>query len=223
MLTIIIADAELETIPEKMQHDRAIRNLAKERRKDISELLLDSNYMHTSIDRYYPGESRRRGRPDIIYILLQVAMESILNKNEGLRIYIHTRNDFVIEVAPYVRLPKSYNRFVGLIEKLFASGEISDAGKSLLKLERRTISELVGKKGTGKLVIFSPAGKEARLGDLIRDDSDCTVIIGGFSEGDFISDVYSLADSYSIFKEELTIWTVAFEVISQYERSAGLV
>lgn len=223
MLTIIIADAELETIPEKMQHDRAIRNIARDRKKDVSELLLDSNYMHTSIDRYFPGESSRRGRPDIIYILLQVVMESILNKNEGLRIYIHTRNDFVIDVAPYARLPKSYNRFVGLMEKLFVSGEISDAGRYLLKLEKGAISECIRSKGTGKIVIFSPIGNEAKLAELFNGPGDYTAIIGGFSEGDFISDVYSLGDAYSIFKEELTIWSVASEVITQYERSVGLV
>lgn len=223
MLTLIVADAELETIPVKMQNDEALRKYAKNKKKPVSEVLLDSNYMHTSIDRYFPGESNRRGRPDIIYLLLQVVMESILNKSGKLRVYIHTRNDLCITVNPEVRLPKSYNRFVGLVESLFRNKEISSDGKVLLELEELHIGDLVSKVSEGRVIIFSPDGEKARIGDLLSTSDDCTVIIGGFSEGDFISDVYSLSKAYSIFPEELTIWSVAAEVLAQCERTLDLV
>jgi len=223
MLTIIIADAELETIPEKMQGDHAIRKYSKEKGKPVNEVILDSNYMHTSIDRYFPGESSRRGRPDIIYILLQVAMESILNKNGMLRIFVHTRNDICITVNPRVRLPKSYNRFIGLMESLFKKGEISSDGEVLLKADKMDAGNCIEKNRKGDLVILSPDGEKAKLYRVISGDKDYTVIIGGFPEGDYVSDVYPLAGAYSIFREELTIWSVASEVISQYERAVDLV
>lgn len=223
MLTLIIADAELETMPEKMQNDSAVRKFAKGKNKPVSEVILDSNYMHTSIDRYFPGESNRRGRPDITYLLLQVAMESILNKLGDLRVYIHTRNDICITVNPEVRLPKAYNRFIGLMESLFRQREISSEGKVLLKLENAAIQEVVARIAKGKLVVFSPGGEKAKISEIIDSPGDCTAIIGGFSEGDFTSDVYPLAKAYSIFPEELTIWTVAGEVLAQYERALDLV
>lgn len=223
MLTIIIADAELETIPAKMMDDPAIRKYAKGRKKPAREILLDSNYMHTAIDRYFPGQSSRRGRPDIILFLLQVAMESILNKRGELRVYIHTRNDRCITVNPEVRLPKAYNRFVGLMETLFSRGEVSSGEQVLLSVEDATIGEVVKDKGKGDLVIFSPDGEKAKMKDAMGGDGDVTVIIGGFSEGDYVSDVYSLAKSYQIFPEELTIWSVAAEVICQYERNRDMV
>lgn len=223
MLTIIIADAELETIPNEMQNDYAIRKYAKGRKKPVEEVILDSNYMHTSIDRYFPGESNRRGRPDIIYILLQVTMESILNKRDMMRIFIHTRNNLCISINPKVRLPKSYNRFIGLMESLFRKGEITSDGEILLGMEKKDMKECLDSHGKGDLTVFSPDGEKAHLTDIIPDDKNRTVIIGGFSEGDFRSEVYPLAKSYSIFDEELTIWSVASEVIAQYERVVGLV
>lgn len=223
MLTLIVADAELETVPDVMQNDPGIMKTAERRKKVATELLLDSNYMHTSIDKYFPGESTRRGRPDIIYLLLQMSMESILNKKGKLRLIIHTRNDFVIHISSEVRLPKSYNRFVGLIEKLFETGEISDGSNVLLNLERRNALDCIKTYGKGKLVVLSPDGKPASISEIFKEDGDYTAVIGGFSEGDFISGVYQLAESFSIFNEELTIWSVANELIAQYERVNALV
>lgn len=223
MLTLIVADAELETVPEKMWSDPPLRKYAKKKGKPVREVLLDSNYMHTSIEKYFPGQSSRRGRPDIIHILLLVALESILNRNGELRIFIHTRNDLCITVNSEVRLPKAYNRFSGLIESLMKNGEIVGDGKTLLKVAPQTIEETVREHGKGELVVLSPTGEEEKMGDIIRSKEDYTVVIGGFSEGDFISDVYSLARAYSIFKEELTIWSVASELICQYERILDMV
>ncbi len=223
MLTLIIADAELETVPPEIAGDSSIRKISRERGKKAEELLLDSNYMHTAIDRAFPGQSRRRGRPDILHILLHVAMESILNKKGGLRVFIHTRNDLVISLSPEVRLPKSYNRFVGVMEKLFKTGEIKDGEKVLLKIERMSLKMCVESKSNGTLVLFSPDGEKETIGEAKGDGGDRTVIIGGFSEGDYISDAYSLGKAYSIFDGELTIWSVASEVLCQFERNNGVV
>ena len=223
MLTLIIADAELETVPEKMNNDYAIRKFAKGKGKPVGEVLLDSNYMHTSIDKYFPGESNRRGRPDVIHLLLQVAMESILNKTGKLRVYIHTRNNYCITINPEVRLPKSYNRFVGLMENLFKKKEIAADGNVLLKAEEEGLVNFISRVAKGQLVVFSPDGERARMRDIIKSGEDYTVIIGGFSEGDFISDVYPLAKAYSIFHQELTIWSVAGEVLAEYERALDLI
>lgn len=224
MLKILIADAELELIPEEMVGDYSIRIHAKKRKKAAQKIVLDSNYMHTAIDRFYPGESNRRGRPDIIYHLLAVVMESILNKRGGMQIWIHTRNNLVIEVAPDTRLPKSYNRFVGLMEDLFEKGEIKFGEKTLLKVHNGDVSKMVEMSGAKNLKILSPKGEPAKIGNLVDSKTDdAAFMIGGFSEGDFITDVYGMARSFSIFEEELTIWSVTLEIIAQYERVFGYV
>lgn len=219
MLKLLIADAELELIPGNMLDDYSIRIHAKKRKKPPQKILLDSNYMHSAIDRFYPGESNRRGRPDIIYHLLAVVMESILNKRGGMQIWIHTRNNLIIELSPETRLPKSYNRFIGLFEDLFEKGEIKYEEKSLLKLHNGDFKRLIELSGAENLKILSPKGKITGVSRLFDSgNKEASFIIGGFSEGDFISDVYGIADSFSIFDDELTIWAVAMEVIAQYER-----
>jgi hypothetical protein len=113
MLNLVFVDSELETIPEEMIDDYAVRKFAKEKKKPPQEVLLDSNFLHGAIERFFPGKANRMGRPDIFYHMMQVAQSSILNLKGGLRVYIHTKNNFVITIRPETRIPKSYNRFEG--------------------------------------------------------------------------------------------------------------
>ncbi len=218
MLNIVIGDAELEIIPEEMRKDPVLRRIANKNKKDINYMLLDSNYMHSIIEKYYPGKSNRYGRPDIIYIFLEVALESILNRSGNLRVYIHTKRNKVIEINPDVRLPKSYNRFQGLIEDLFRKEKIVYNGNILLEMYDMDLLTLLSR--FNNVVVLSPHGENSKLHDLMYDD--LCMLIGGFSEGDYITNVYKNYRSYSIFKDELTIWSIGMEVITEYERFKGL-
>ncbi len=220
MLKLLIADAELELIPREMLDDYSIRLHAKKRKKPPQKILLDSNYMHSAIDRFFPGESNRRGRPDIIYHLLAIVMESILNKKGGMRIWIHTRNNLILEISPETRLPKSYNRFVGLMEDLFEKGEIKYEEKTLLRIHNGDVAKMINLSESGNIKVLSPVGKMTQVPKLLDSGNEnISFLIGGFSEGDFISDVYEIGEAFSIFDEELTIWSVAMEIIAQYERT----
>jgi len=223
MLTILLVDSELELIPKEMLDDYSIIKLSRQRKKPARDILLDSNFMHTAIDRHFPNSSRRMGRPDIIYNFLQVALESILNKRRGLTIYVHTKKDKVLWFNPEVNLPKSYNRFIGLIEDLFKKGEIKSEGKTLISIKDESFEELLKTSQKGELMVLSPSGEPRRLANFFDGRGDRTVIIGGFSEGDYTSPVYEISKSYKIFNEELTIWTTAMEMIAQYERDNGIV
>lgn len=217
MLTIVVADAELETVPLKMREDHSIQRISGERKKRPENMILDSNFMHTSIERYFPGESRRRGRPDIIHILLLVALESILNRNDGLRIRIHTRNNQIIDISPETRIPRAYNRFIGLVEKLFSEKKIVADGKTLLSVRDGTLQDAIG-KSAGHVVVLAPGGEVSRVSKVVQGSGDLVIVIGGFSEGNYISDLESY-EKCTIFREELTIWSVAMEVIAEYERT----
>ncbi len=216
MLTIIIADAELETIPPEMRDDYSIRKIAVERKKKVDGIILDSNYMHSAIDRYFPGESNRRGRPDIIHIFLLVAMDSILNRMGNLRVRIHTRNDLVIDISADTRLPRAYNRFIGLFEKLFAEGRIVADGKTLLQVQKGTLNSAIDRPAE-RVLAMAPDAVIKPVDSVISGPENMTVIIGGFSEGNYRSNVDRF-EKASIFNEELTIWSVGMEVITQYER-----
>jgi rRNA small subunit pseudouridine methyltransferase Nep1 len=222
MINLIIADAEIETIPAELSHDFNIINLAKKRGKSFDRILLDSNYMHSSIDKHFPGESNRRGRPDIIHTLLMVVQDSILNRERQIRIIIHTRMNKIITINPETRLPRSYNRFTGLIESLLVKGQIESDGAVLMAICEGTLEDALRMVKSQSVIVFSPSGEKKTI-DEITGENETTYIIGGFAEGDYISDAYSLGKACSIYKDELTIWTVASEIICSTERRMGLI
>ena len=68
MLTLVLADTELERVPAPLQHHPAVRASARKRGRSPAAILLDSSMHHPALRRYSEGE--RRGRPDIAHIVL---------------------------------------------------------------------------------------------------------------------------------------------------------
>ncbi len=220
-LHLILADSELELVPQPIQGHPAVVRHAKERGKRPSTVLLDANYHHRAIRVKYPDEAERRGRPDIVHHFLMVAMESVLNKEGHLRVYVHTRNDQVIFLDPEVRLPRAYHRFVGLMEALFNNKVLPDKANPLLTLKEMTLAELIGQISPRETVVLAEWGKRVNPREAFADLRDCAVIIGGFPHGDFLSDVRSIADrAVSIYDGTLMAWVAAYEVIASYESTA---
>ncbi len=221
MLELLFVDSELQLVPEIMQDDKQIRRIAVERGKRPSELLLDSNFMHSTIEKHFPGKSNRMGRPDIFHILLNVLLDSILNKEGELEVNIHTVEEKFIRINPETRIPKSFNRYVGLMEKLLLKEKIeSPDGKLLMNIEDLELQEYLddGKRN----ILLTPDGPRLRISEIPFDGRDTRVIIGGFSEGKFRSNFSMVNEKFSIYRDELTIWAVGFECVASYERHLGL-
>ncbi|MCD6188971.1 MAG: 16S rRNA methyltransferase [Thermococcus sp.] len=217
MLHLIIADSELELVPEKIRDHPSVVNYAKKRGKKPDEVLLDSTYHHSALKLLEDGE--RRGRPDIIHLCLINALESILNKEGRLRVYVHTRNDEIIYIKPETRLPRNYNRFVGLMESLFKKKAVPK-DLELLKMREGTLSELLEEIGPDGVFIMHENGNLAtpkEFGERLVDYTSPAVIIGGFPHGDFLSVVEG--EKISIYKEPLMAWSVVNEVLVNYEGS----
>jgi rRNA small subunit pseudouridine methyltransferase Nep1 len=148
-------------------------------------------------------------------------MDSILNKKRVLRTLIHTRNDQLISVQPETRIPRNYNRFVGLIEDLFQRRAVPPEEPLLTIRDNVTLKETLNELNPDVAVALSPRGElvapRVFFPGLMEYDH-VAVIIGGFPEGDFISPAEDIADrSVSIFSEELTVWTVTSEVLARFE------
>ncbi len=219
MLTLILADAELELIPQKIWGHPAVVAYTKRRKKKARICLLDATYHHSAMRNLEDGG--RRGRPDIVHFFLLLALDSILNQEGGLRVAVHTRNDEIIEVNPETRLPKHYERFVGLIESLYDMGAVPSKKDPLLEIRygvrlKDYIDEI---REDEEIIAMSPSGEKRQLGRIFPKKGDYIVIIGGFPEGDYRSPVYEIADrSVSIYDGMLKVWTVVSEVIGDYER-----
>jgi len=217
VLTLILADTELELVPPQIQSHPSVRAYAKRRGRSPASTLLDSSFHHPALRRVPEGD--RRGRPDIAHLVLVLCLDSLLNLEGRLRTIVHTRNDDVIQFAPETRIPKHYARFVGLMEELFEKGHVPDKDPLIVMDRGVTLEQLLAKfegmrwafSEQGELVDLPPE-MQAMAGDFIA-------VVGGFPHGGFRSPVPKICNRVvSLHGETLKAWTVASELLVAYRR-----
>ncbi len=216
----MIADSELELVPKSIVEHPAVVNYARRRGKKPEEVILDSSYHHSALKKLEDGD--RRGRPDIVHICLLSALESIANKEGKLRVYVHTRNDEVIYIKPETRLPRNYNRFLGLMESLFKN-RVVPKDLELLRLEEKTLGELIEEIDPDEVFVMHEKGelvKPRDFGKSLAELENPVVIVGGFPHGDFRSPVEGR--KVSLYREPLMAWTVVNEVLVNFETYLNL-
>ena len=224
MLIFILAESALETIPKDLWRHSAVKQHSKKRRKLPQLLLLDRSYHHAAMKTL--PENEKRGRPDIVHFALLEALGSPLNKERLLRVYVHTVNDHVIKVKPEARLPRNFNRFVGLMEQLFELGRTPPSGPGLLQLEHKTMPQLLHEVKPDYVMAFSRKGMPHPLEEAILRLSERerpAVFVGGFPHGRFSEKTVKLANEVvRIDPDMLETWTVTSRVIYEYERAISL-
>ncbi|PVX24303.1 MAG: 16S rRNA methyltransferase, partial [Candidatus Bathyarchaeum sp.] len=152
-----MAEAALETVPEALWSHPAVRRHSKRHRKPAERLILDRTLHHLAMKRI--GNDLKRGRPDITHFALLEALGSPLNKEGLLRVFVHTNQDYVITVNPVTRIPKNYNRFIGLMEQLFEHGKVPHEGETLLTVENKTLQQLFWEIKPSYVLAFSRQGE----------------------------------------------------------------
>lgn len=224
MLTLILAEAALETIPTELWSNPAVRSHAKKQGKPPKQLLLDRSIHHSAMRHLY--NNFKRGRPDITHFALLEALGSPLNIEGVLQVYVHTNNDFVITVNPEVRLPRNYRRFVGLIEQLFQERQVPLNEEPLLILEQKTLHQLLVEIQTDYTLAFSRQGQPKTIHtavSVLRSKQHPTIIIGGFAHGHFSKTTTQLLDeTVCVDPEMLEVWTIISRVIYEYEKSLSI-
>jgi len=219
MLTIVLAEAELELVPSELVHHPAVIGHARQRGKQPARILLDSNYHHTAMNTLFEG--RRRGRPDMAHLFLLTALESIANKQGLLKVLVHTRNNEMITVHPETRIMRNYERFLGLMEQLFETHAVPDKKHPLLDLQpSMTLQRIIDDSHADIVVAFSKTGTPVVLKEYFKKHwkKNILCIIGGFPSGSFHADIGTIAtDIVSIYSEMLPVWTVTSEILVNYE------
>jgi rRNA small subunit pseudouridine methyltransferase Nep1 len=224
LLILILAESALEPIPQGLWRHPAIKRHSKRHEKPPGLILLDRSYHHFAMKNL--KENEKRGRPDIVHFALLEALGSPLNKEGLLQVYVHTVNDYVITVNREARLPRNYNRFVGLMEQLFESGRVPSTGQTLLKLECKTLPKLLHEIQSDYVVAFSRRGSPKTLEEAVSNllhKKKPAVIIGGFPHGHFSETTIRLASEViCVDPEMLETWTLTSRVIYEYERAVSL-
>ena len=221
MLTLVLAEAEVELMPAELTCHPAVIANARQRKKQPTQILLDSNYHHSAMTTL--PEGRRRGRPDITHLFLLTALESILNKQGQLHIIIHTRNDMVITINPETRIMRNYERFLGLMETLFEKQVVPDEKHPLLSLRQNTpLNQIIEQVQADEVITFSKDGSTVILPDYFKElkkqnKNHLLCVIGGFPSGEFHTDLKTITtDTFSLYPDMLPAWTVASEILVNY-------
>jgi rRNA small subunit pseudouridine methyltransferase Nep1 len=222
MLTLVLAEAELERIPSEILTHPAVIAYARQRGKAPARLLLDSNYHHAAMGKL--PEGRRRGRPDITHLFLLTALESIVNKQGQLTVIIHTRNNDVIQVDPKTRIMRNYERFLGLLEQLFEQQAVPEQSHPLLTLQQGvSLRQVIEHAEANAVIVFSKQEKSMPLPQYFREmkkqkKRHLLCVVGGFPSGSFQTDLTALTtECLSLYPDMLPAWTVASEILVNYE------
>jgi len=224
ILNFILAESALELIPKSLINHPAILNYAKKRGKKPEQMLLDRSIHHTAM-RNLPN-AFKRGRPDIVHFTLLNILGSPLNRKGMVKVYVHTIQDKVIDVNSKVRLPKNYNRFIGLIEQLYEFKKVPPKGEPLLTLKDQNILELIKEIKPSKVIAFTTLGKPIILQkvceSIVKEDNPI-VLVGGFPHNHFSEKILKASDEkVKVYNEALEAWIIAARVIYGCELALGI-
>ncbi|MGB9729096.1 MAG: 16S rRNA methyltransferase [Thermoprotei archaeon] len=218
MIHLVLVESPLELIPLSIATHPIIQTISKKRGKKPTEMLLDVS-LHYRVMRSIP-KMHKRGRPDIVHRFLIEALGSPLNKMELLKIYVHTINDDVIEMRSDLRIPRNYNRFVGLMEQLLIDGTVP-RDEPLMWIFKGSLRKLIERINPETVVLMHESGDHMNvleLADKIVKLNNPVILIGGFPHGDFEKETMDLANlKVSIYDKPLETSIVASRVLCGLE------
>eukprot|EP01080_Neovahlkampfia_damariscottae_P006215 gene6215-10221_t len=150
-------------------------------------------------------------RPDIVHQCLLTLLDSPINKSGHLELYLRTKKNVLIQMNPQVRLPRTYQRFAGLMIQLLQKLKIraSDGNAVLMKVIKNPITNYL--PSNCRIIGCShKAEKTVQLSKYIPenapDGKPIVFVVGGFAHGQIQAD-----------------YTDEFICISNYPLSASVV
>lgn len=224
MLHVIFTETALETVPKMLWRHPSVKASARQKGKKPGEIVLDRALHHSAMRNI--ENALKRGRPDIIHLCLLEALGAPLNKEGFLRIYVHTYTGELITIAPEVKLPRNYNRFVGLMEQLLSEGQVPPGERALLRAEEKGLPQLLNEIEPTKIVALTSHGELSNLRDVCKNlavEERPVVFVGGYPHGPMKEDVLKLAgERVSIYRVSLDAWVVTSRMIYQYEIASSI-
>jgi rRNA small subunit pseudouridine methyltransferase Nep1 len=236
VIWLVLAESALELVPETLRTHPSVLSDVKRKGVSPGTLLLDTNYHHTTMASL--DDAEKRGRPDIVHFCLLAAMNTPLNTLfKGLRVCVHVVHpvERIISIDPATRIPRSLNRFEGIIGNLLAGKQQSKQqpgarGPPLMVMEEMTLDAFLSRFEPAHIHIFSTAGTQrtfdAALPEIgnacMQEKSDFVVVIGGFQGGHFTGIWQSRVPKenvHAIAPVPLDAWTVVARVVYMVEEA----
>ncbi|XP_041038590.1 ribosomal RNA small subunit methyltransferase NEP1, partial [Carcharodon carcharias] len=123
-------------------------------------------------------------RPDIAHQSLLMLMDSPLNRAGILQVYIHTQRNVLIEINPQTRIPRTFDRFCGLMVQLLhkLSVRAADGPQKLLKVIKNPVTDHLP-VGCRKFGTTFNTDEVVRLHDLVPKEESAVFVVGAFAHG----------------------------------------
>ncbi len=231
-LKIIIFEASLELVPEELWEHPSVYKVAWRRGKRPGETLLDASLHHPAIRKAGLEEAEKRGRPDIVHVLLLEATSSPLIEEGYAEVYLHTIGDYVITVWPGTRVPRNYNRFVGLMEQLFAEGIVPPGSNNpLMTIRPMSLRSLIRSLRVKHALLYSweTGGEKARVrhvaekvAELIGKGEPLALLLPGFPYGAPREETLRAASVLFEPVSRLEAWTLLSSTLALISDTLGL-
>jgi rRNA small subunit pseudouridine methyltransferase Nep1 len=217
LLYFVLAESALELVPMEIRKQPAVVSDARRRQKDAYEILLDRSFHHSAMARL--EDSEKRGRPDLVHVTLLSVTGTPLYLNGLVKVFVHTYDDNVLEIAEKTRIPKNYLRFRGLMEA--ALMERPEQG--LIKVRSMGVKDLVGKISSDAVLGLSVQGRTTSLEGLAKMVTAAKIpciLMGGFPHGHFSPTTLSVIDQLvRINAKPLEAHVVASRIIYEVEKA----
>ncbi|MEM4717183.1 MAG: 16S rRNA methyltransferase [Desulfurococcaceae archaeon] len=224
-LSLLLLEASLETVPLSISHHPAIVKTAARRGKKPTSIILDISLHYHAMRKLDKVE--KRGRPDIVHVSLLEALESPISKRGLLRVYVHTIEGHVLFIEPATRIPRNYNRFVGLMEQLFETGSVPPGGdKPLIYIKTMKLSNLLEQIEVNGLILLNEKCSYLPLYKVTEQAlaENMAIGVGAFPHGDFEKETLDqTTHCYSIYSEPLSTHIVVSRILSSAERLLGII
>ena len=219
MITIILVESSLELIPKELYKHSSVTSYSKKFKKISSQTLLDNSW-HFGAMKGLDNEIKR-GRPDIVHLtLLSLCTTPAFYENK-IKVFVHTINNEIIYINNKTKLPKSYHRFQGLMEKLFFTKKIQAEDEILMELKQSSLSELLSKIQPNHIIGLTTKGQKNTIEKIVKQipENSC-ILIGGFQKGHFSNETQRIIDkSFSINDLSLEAHIVASRFVYEYEKT----
>jgi len=219
-LNFVLAESALELVPKEILRSPAVSSDSRRRGVDASRILLDRSLHHSSMARL--RDSEKRGRPDLVHAALLSVTGAPLYLDGSVKVFVHTNQDAVLELAERTRIPKSYFRFRGLVEKLLFErsneGLVKAYGAGIREVLRKMISP---DRVFGLSVQGRQTGPEELAKAIVAAKNPC-VVVGGFPHGHFSQETLALVDELvRIHERPLEAHVIASRVVYEVEKVAA--
>ena len=170
------------------------------------------------------GKNLEDYRPDVLYQSLLFLFNSPLNLSGKLQVYIHTKENILIELNPKLKIPKTNKRFNALIAQCLNNMRIraKNSSEILMKVVKNPVTNYLP-LGC-KIISTNEKSRLIKLEEFLRNDLNLNensnesvcFVVGAMSKGDL--NINYNTDSVSISSFPLTAGIVCAKIANCFEK-----